>query len=283
MSFERVVIHDEDSHEGAGVNAGGLDVNLQDQTTRTGNFYLSQHLAGPFDLYADASAGDYDIQIATGHGIAIGNYIFTYNIISVLFAEVLNVVNAGAYDVLTLDTPLGYDFPIASSEVHKVNIDMSSVNGAVTAVPFRFPPIVPDNPVLFDLDTTQISFLIEGATAMDYSQFGDIAGGLTRGLVLRQFREPETTPQATIPEGYSTYFNFKTNGDFALLTRDEDITDKAGGGNYGFRALLTLTGQENSGVAWRIKPARFVEALVQDDLTSLIRVVGIIKEHVVIP
>lgn len=279
MSFEEVVIKDANSHETADVNSGGLDVNLQDQTTRAGNFYLSQHLAGPFTLYNDAAQGDYDIHIATGHGILASEYVFVYNIISVVFAKVLNVVNAGAYDVITLDTPLGYDFPATSSEVHKVNIDMS-VDGSTNPVSFKFPPIIPDLPVLFELDTTGISVLLTGAGAMDYSTFGDQAA-LSRGMLLRHFREADADRE--LPEGYSTLFNFKTNGDFALITRDEDITDKIGGGAFGYRAFLTLAGQSNQGVSWRITPDHFVESLIQDDLTGLSAAYCVIKTHVVLP
>jgi len=93
---------------------------------------------------------------------------------------------------------------------------------------------------------------------MDDSKFGDIAGGLTNGVLLRQNNGE-----------INNIWNVKTNGEFGLLAYDTAYTDKAPAGSEGFRFRNTYAGQSKHGVTLRLQPGETLEILIQDDLSGL--------------
>ena len=99
------------------------------------------------------------------------------------------------------------------------------------------------------------------ASAVDLSKFGDIVGGLTKGLLLREKIDATT---------FKNKWNIKTNVEFALLGYDWEPFSaiNPAQGQDGFKWRYTLAGQDKHGVVKRIGSDRSLQMIVQDDLTS---------------
>ena len=82
-----------------------------------------------------------------------------------------------------------------------------NINGAITTQIFQIGPIGAAQAV--DVDITRINGYIQAGGVMDDSKFGDIAGGLTYGVVLRH--------NNTVIDNI---WNMKTNGELGLLCFD---------------------------------------------------------------
>jgi hypothetical protein len=96
--------------------------------------------------------------------------------------------------------------------------------------------------------------------AVDLSKFGDIAGGITNGIVMRK-----------VDGTYRNIFNVKTNGEMAGIMFDFDIlsAQNVNQGQNGFNGRLTFAGQSKVGVTIRLAPGEDLQLLVRDDLTDL--------------
>ena len=156
------------------------DVNIQDQTTPP--------LIGKFNQIHDSttlasvtSIGDKTITVADATGFVIGDYIIIFSNVTnrVYVGYALNVVGT----TITLDTPLDSAFPIGA------DVDASStalnIDGSVTPQVFGIRG-AEEAGIQVKIDITRIIMQCQTATAVDLSTFGDIAGGLTNGLVLRK-------------------------------------------------------------------------------------------------
>ncbi len=113
--------------------------------------------------------------------------------------------------------------------------------------------------------------MITDASEMDDTKFGGITA-LTKGVFLRK-----------VNGVIKNIFNAKTNGDIALNCSTYSYADKAGAGNYGFRAIKTFGGQENQGVIIRLAgdTQDTLEIVVQDNLTGLTGMYIMAKGHTV--
>ena len=103
--------------------------------------------------------------------------------------------------------------------------------------------------------------------------FGDILGGITRGIV---FRSQENGT-------YRNIFNVKTNRDLVALAYDWSAFDASHPtqGINGFSWRLTFASQGKMGVAIRVSQAGQLGMLVQDDITSLVNLKCVVEGHVV--
>lgn len=248
--------------DGKSVPAGDeypLDVLLSDQSTRVMSNHFSMIDSGPWSLNSDWLTDSYEIEILNppAHGIIAGDSIYVYDTFGLEELTVLSVAADAGFDKLTLDTPAPKDFLLGNTEIYKVSFGMN-VNGAVTRQAFRFPADVASLPEGIAIDVTQIRVTMITATEPDDSQFGDIVGGLTRGIVARHHRQ----------DGINQLGNFKINLAMATFGTLE-YTDKAGGGAFGVRAVFRFGGQQNAGVVLRIEPGDYLEIIVQDDLSSI--------------
>ena len=96
------------------------------------------------------------------------------------------------------------------------------------------------------------------SSAVDLSQFGNIAGGLLRGIVIRR-----------VDGEYQNVLNAKTNGDLKNIMFDFDIEVTSGSQQDGFTGRLTFAGQNKMGAVIRIGADEDLQIVIQDDLTSL--------------
>jgi hypothetical protein len=256
------------SVQGVATPAGtALDVNVQDQHTPPLILPMAQQL-GLTTIAVQTIILSYDIEVVSSVGMTIGDHIRIINAAAdrYFFGTILNIVG----NVVTVDTPMDYEY-LVGSEVTYSNINMN-VDGSITPVHFHLRTGAPSIPSAIDI--TRVLMVCTCATAVDLSKFGDIVGGLTRGLV---FREENGTVH--------NIFNVKTNTDLVALAYDWTPFDKSkpNQGVDGFSWRLTFGGQSKVGVVLRIEQGGQLGMLVQDDLTSLTSLQVILEGHVVDP
>lgn len=244
---------------------GGMNVNILDKTTPPVIAPFAEEL-GSTTLASDAVKDSYTITVTSAAAATVGDHVRIIDVVNDRFFIGQVLVITGT--VITLDRPL--DFAYASgSQVIWANINMA-VNGSVTPVVFKLRLGTPS--VSFETDITRIMITCMCSTAVDLSAFGNIANGLTRGLVLRKVNAVT-----------NNIFNVKRNADIAALAYDwtpYTATNPAQGLD-GFTTRLTFAGQNKLGVALRVGPDGNLEVVVQDDLTSLVYLTVIGEGHVV--
>ena len=195
----------------------------------------------------------YDVTLVDDTGFAIGHLATIFNAATnrVYFGHILNIVG----NVLTLDTPLDTNF-VAGSPITAGEVNMN-VDGSVTPVEYgtRNPNVGEDIPLIFDVSRIMIHF--QTSSGIDLSKFGDITGGITRGLVCR-FKDGN----------YRNVFNVKTNGDMEELMFDFDIFPAIGNQQDSATGRLTFS---KLGAVIRLTKDEDLCFLIQDDLTGLER------------
>lgn len=239
---------------------GTLDVLLQDATSPIFIVKMSNLVAETTTTTLGAK-NDYIINVASATGFVIGQYLTIYNaeFNRVFFSEIL-AINTLA---ITLDTPLDFEYPIGSFV--SVGITNMNVNGSVTPQIFGVRnPSGTDIPLAFDV--TRIIFTCLTTTAIDLSEFGDIVGGLTRGIVIRK-----------VDGTYYNIFNAKTNAELKNIMFDFDIQTAQGNQDDGFTGRLTFSGQEKMGAVIRLEEDQDLQMIVQDNLTTLVSFTAIVE------
>lgn len=240
---------------------GSIDVNVQDQTTNVLIGYMSDEHAST-TIAATGAINDLEIQVADATDFVAGDYLSIFSVPDnrVYLASILSVAGS----TVNLDTPLDFAFPIGSF-VTAGNRNMN-VDGSVTPVVYGLRNT--DEAIGTAFDITRLIFTMTTDAAVDLSKFGDIAGGLTRGVVMRK------------KDGvYANIFNVKTNGELANIMYDvtiESASNPAQGQN-GLIGRLTFGGQSKIGVVVRLEPGEDIQLIVQDDLSDLLSF-GIIAE-----
>lgn len=249
------------------LTSGARDVNIQDQVTPP--------LIVPFNkttntttLSAATAIDDRTITVAATTGFVDGAFV-TISSIGDNRYYIGRQIGAPVGNVITVDTPLDFAYPIGATAA--TGAIYLNVNGSVTPQVFSIRASDPGIPVTIDI--TRIIFQCTTATAVDLSKFGDIAGGLVNGLVLR--RVDGTT---------TNIFNVKTNGELAAIMYDFTIYQGTNPvqGVDGFLGRITFAGQEKMGVAIRLGTGEDLEVIVQDNLSTLTEFLMIAEGHVVI-
>lgn len=238
---------------GVGTFRGALNIHDADVHTIPFNEFFHRHTGVSDTIATASSAGDIEIEVTDGALFDIGDNLQIENgVIETTFPTITNING----NVLTLDRPMDYGFEIGDN-VEIVTHNMA-VNGSLSnPVSFKLIPDVDQSWHVIGFSLT----LIHGSSGDD-SRFGDIAGGLTNGVIFRAFNG--ATGQ------YRTFTLWKTNGDISLDTGGITYNDKAGGGNFGTNALGQI--KIRSGAVPKISGENgdYIEVLVQDDISSLV-------------
>jgi len=100
--------------------------------------------------------------------------------------------------------------------------------------------------------------MLTGA-GVDLSKFGDIAGGITKGIILRKH---STTTRRNV-------FNAKTNAELKNIMYDFDIQSASGNQQDGCTGRLTFGGQEKLGAVIRLEANQDLQLVIQDDLSGI--------------
>ena len=230
-------------------NVNNTDVSIQSSTSP---FLIvkASTLDAETTITTTTAKDDYIINVANTTGFVIGKYLTIYNIEAnrVFFANIL-AINTLA---ITLDTPIDFEF-LSGSFVNVGSTNMN-VDGSITPKIFGIRnPNVQD--VALSYDITRIIFKCLTAATIDLSKFGDIIGGLTRGLVARK-----------VDGTYRNIFNVKTNAELKNLMYDFDIQLASGNQQDGFTGRFTF---EKLGSVLRLEQNEDLQFIVQDDLSDL--------------
>jgi len=229
-----------------------VDVNVLDSTEPILIVKASQ-LVTETTLTSVTAKEDYIVNVTSAASFVVGQYLTIYSVPDnrVYFSNIL-AINALA---ITLDTPLDFEFPIGASV--SVGNEEMAVDGSVTPQIFgiRNPSGV-DIPL--EVNITRLMFKCLTSSAIDLSQFGNIAGGLLRGLVVRR-----------VDGTYSNIFNAKTNADLKTIMYDFNIEVAKVNQQDGFTGRLTFAGENKLGAVVRIGADEDLQIVIQDDLTSL--------------
>lgn len=249
--------------EVANVPGQNLDVMIGDQTSPAINWYGHRDIATTA-LTNPVSIGDKTATLDSVAAINLvtgSNFLLITNGVRFQFVTVLSLPGG---NVINIDSPFTFAYQ-AGTTVIILNREIN-VNGSITPVTFHLTNPIPNSYI----DLTQIRIEIHSAAEPDDSLFGGIAA-LTNGVVI----------QAYINGILAHIGNAKTNGGLTLFT-DIEYTAKAGGGNYNTRISYYIAGQENMGVAVRLGYGDEIRIIVQDDLTSLLKIRMAGKGHFVV-
>lgn len=234
--------------------SGFVEVELQDQHTPAFDTKFSQVVGSTTTLASDAAEHAYSISVTTGHSFTAGDNIALFDT-GVSRGYAGQVLSIAGNNTVNLDTPINFAFPSATTIVSEVTHDLA-VNGSGTRQTFLV-----SSPASFgiSLDITRIMFAITTTAFPEMNMFGDIAAGLTRGVVLRAVNGTTTN-----------LWNAKDNHDLILLMHDVQFYEAAKHGVNGLGARLTYSGPDKHGVTIRLDPGDSLELIIQDDLTSLL-------------
>ena len=250
-----------------------VDVKLSDQTSPPVEFFFIKSL-GQTTLATETAFDDQTLDLTDATGFVDGTYIAVFGPAEDRFFFAVQV-GAAVGSVVTLDRPLDFAFSAGSNVLNATR--NLAVDGSVTTQIFAVQGT--GNPASsLQIDITRIILTMEGpssppptgAVAFDTSTFGNIAGGLTNGIVLREVNGRSTN-----------IFNAKTNGDLSTICYDVRIDSAARVGVDGLSMRLTFAGQDKHGVAFRLRTGDSLQILVQDDLTLLDNLHVVAEGHIV--
>jgi len=232
---------------------GGLDVALQDQNTPIIIAKLSK-IENETTLSVGASIDDMTITVTSSIGFAADKYLSIFDIISNRFY--VGYIKGVAGSVITMDSPLDFAYPSGSFVTS--GISNMAVDGSITPVIFGLRNT--EETIGITADITRIMIHSHTINSVDLSKFGDIAGGLVNGIVLRK-----------VDGSTRNIFNAKSNGEMAGIMFNFDIlsAQNVNQGQNGFFGKLTFAGQNKIGVTIRLAPGEDLQLIVQDDLSSL--------------
>lgn len=245
---------------------GGIDVNIQDQTTRMVISRFARSLDPPKSLAVNTVPGAYTIELVSAAGLVAGDTIGLFQNSTSPASYIADIISILG-NVLTMDTPMDVVFDTALNPV-LLNLDTEmNVDGSVTPVVYQFA-----NGSDIEIDITRIIFTIVAASATLYDEFGDIPL-LTNGVVLRK-RNADGT--------YFNIANIKSNGQWKAIMYDVDFFDPAHPAAVnGVAGRLTFAGQNKVGVTIRIANTEALELVVQDNLSTLVAFIIVGEGHYV--
>lgn len=248
------------------IQTGGMDVNIQDQTTRLIISDFCRALEEPRSLAIATVPGEYTIELVDATGLIAGDTIGLFQNSTNPASYIADIISISS-NTLTMDTPLDCIFnPEISPVLFKVECNMIT-DGSTTPVIYEFA-----NRSDIAIDLTRIIFTIVTNGTTLYDSFGDISL-LTRGIVLRKRNANGT---------YHNIANVKSNGQFKSIMYDVDFFDPTHPAAVnGVAGRLTFGGQNKIGVVIRIEKNEAVELVVQDNLSTLIAFIVIGEGHYV--
>lgn len=233
---------------------GAVNVHDADVHSIPINELFHRHTGVSTTLAVPITAGDISITVVNPAGFVANDNIQIENgVIETTHPQIIGI----AGPVFTLDRPIDNDFAIGDP-VEQVEIDISTSVGSIgSPVSFK---LIPDADQTWHI----VRFLLGMIHASDADDglFGSIAA-LTNGCTLRAYNG--------LADQFRTFTNWKSNGDIKMDMFDLIYTDKAGPGVFGTNGRGSI--KIGTGAVPAISGANgdYIELLVQDDLTGLIK------------
>lgn len=220
------------------------------------DLYFSQSNGPATTLAADAVKNTRTLEVVDDTNFSVGDRAVVLSPFGAYAGEVLGVA-AGVLSVAPL-IPENFS---AGLTVESRTIELN-VDGSVT--PQIFEAFLPPGLLANQLNVTRLLIEMLTSTAPALDEFGDIAGGLTYGLLLRGTPDPASG----IPTVNN--WNAKTNGELANLAFDlKPLGPVFGAGQEGFVWRYSWGGEDKHDSILPINLNDKVELVIQDNLTSL--------------
>jgi hypothetical protein len=228
------------------------DVNVQDATNKI-KILPFRKIITETTLTANTVVDERTVSLTSTAGMTIGDHFSIQDpVLGKRFdATIIDIIGS---DVI-IDTPMCKIYTIANAIVAASTIALN-VNGDTTQEVFSLRTGTAVSPNTLHITRLMIN-IISSSTPI-ISDFGDIADGLLKGVVLRH-KDGE----------YFKIFNIKSNFDIASLGYDIEILQSVG--VDGIRARVTFAGQEKMGAVLQLLSGEDLELIVQDDLTGLVK------------
>ena len=220
--------------------------------------YFSISNGVPTTLADPAVIDTYSLRVTDPANFSIGDIILLVTAFASYAGEILIIVG----DVITVDSLLNFAFPagtVAESRTREMNVDGSTT-------PVKFEIFIPAGTLIDQINVCRLMMQCLTTGAIDLSKFGDIVGGLTRGMLLRGVPDPSSGIPIT------NSWTVKTNGELALLAYDwepQTATNPAQGQD-GFLWRYTYGGDDKHGVIPPVNIGDKIEMIIQDDITSIL-------------
>jgi hypothetical protein len=226
-----------------------IPVNIVDNTSIAGDIFFSKVIGVTSTVAVEATIDTKVFTASSSHGIIAGDQLVIFNGIANRLYIGCVIIGGVTGDVITMDTPFNYSYPIGAIVVRSTR-DMI-VDGSGTPEIFEIA-----GPIDFDLhvNNINISLFTEGAT--DLNKFGDRAE-LLNGLVLRLVNHTNVN-----------YFNVKTNGQLSHMGKDVyTLIATQGWGTNGLGVNIQYAGEGGHGAVIKLSQGDKLQLIVQDDLT----------------
>lgn len=214
---------------------------------------------GDSTTLVDAAVIDtYSLRVTDPANFSIGDVIVLITALSSYVGKVLIIVG----DVITTDSLINFAFP-PGTDAESRSREMS-VDGSLN--PVKFEIFIPEGAIVEQINVCRLIMKCLTTDSVDLSKFGDIDGGITRGIILRRVPSPETGASIT------NSWNAKNNGELALLAYDWNpySAQNTQQGQNGFTWRYTYGGDDKHGVVPFVNKGDKIELIVQDDLTSIL-------------
>ena len=251
MSQPRITEILENSHDSTN---GGIDVNIQSQTSALFQYLLMNEIKTDITLTAPIAVDDSVINVSAGHGFvaAVGEFMVCRNGDAFFQLRVVSV----ASNAITVESPSDIAYPISGTSIIRGNVNMN-VNGSSTAVDFEY-TFNGDTAATVPIDIQTVIFSFQsGAAAPDDGTFGGIAA-IAKGLLFRKVNGENV--------GLG---NYTANQEFRDVGAIVEYTEKAPAGTYATNIRIDI--EESFGQVIRIDPKEpdSVFARVRDDIDAL--------------
>ncbi|MBW2647819.1 MAG: hypothetical protein JRE23_16945 [Deltaproteobacteria bacterium] len=240
------------------------DVNVQDQTTRPLFLPFTKDTGVVTGLTVEPTAGVtrvLNVVSSAGWSVTDGIGVFSGDDSGSFFFGTIIAVDAGGANELTVDSPIDYAFPTATTGVVQLSYDMN-VDGSATPQIFQV-----RGADAFNVDVTRILITILTEGAVDFNGFGDASTALPNGLVCRR-----------VNGVIENLWNVKRNIGFANIAYDLTRYAKLNPQDVdGLVMRLTFAGPSKMGVAVRLKGANDMLQLINQDVLTLLGPYGIVS------
>jgi hypothetical protein len=260
--LRKLFVSDEVSGTTANVEAnGGLAVNVQDQTTQTIDTLMLQADGPPaiWNPNATMTAGGTSFVVGSATSLAANNELFIAEAGAIQNASyhVVSSVDSAATDTVHLKVPIPNAYT-TSANIFKVTADMAGSSTGTRTSPDMW---ITANNGTVSYDITRIILQMVTNSSPELTDFGDIAGGLTNGCVLRHYDVSESH--------YHNICYWRDNADIMHHMYDVALITGLGAGDYGLTGRMTFGGASKHGVVIRMDPGDELQFLIQDDISAL--------------
>lgn len=232
---------------------GGVDVNIQSQTSNLFQYYLTDEQKTDITLTSAVSPGDEVINVSSGHGFTGASGEVLVIRIADQFEQV-GVVSV-ATDAITVDIPIAKTYTVDDTTVVRGNINMN-VDGSSTQVLFEY---TNDSSLgaSVPVDISKVAITIQhGSNVPDDGKFAGITA-LTKGLYFRKFNGV-----------INNLGNYTKNSDFREVGGIITYSDKAPAGTNGTNIIFDIEGIFGQVIRLDPNVSDVLCAVVRDDLSA---------------